>query len=410
MKNTKLSIKIPLLLLFMFEVLAIFLLNVYVRAEFNRENIYAAAGVLVLVFLLNIIIIKTDDNIDRYLPLTVSMLFSVGLLEIFRLNQEEGLKQTIWIAVGILLFYVSFFVFKSIKFDGIYWIPLIISAIYFLFLLTLVFGVTKYGARNWIRIYKFKLQPGEITKILYIMLIACYYSNKKKYAKIKYSSEILTAILYSFIALFFLQKDLGSAVILYGVMMFSQFVFEEKRYLKYLNLITGVALSVIGYKLFAHVRIRIEAFIDPWKYIDGIGLQVTQSLFAISYGGFIGTGIGLGYPKSIPVASSDFIFSAICEEMGTLVGISVIMLFILLIYRAYKISLYAKKLFEKVLSFNVATLLSIQSILILGGVLKLIPLTGVTLPFVAYGGTSILCSFILLAMLEVCALKGDVDG
>lgn len=294
------------------------------------------------------------------------------------------------------------------KFDKMFF--LVLALIYILFIITLVFGKTKYGARNWIRIGKIRFQPGEFIKILYIFLQAIYYKNYKRYASIKFGSEIFTLISYSFIMFFFLQKDLGSAVIIYGMMMFSEFVFEKKKYIKYVNLALAVVMSIVSYKLFSHVRIRVLSFINPWDYMDGIGLQITQSLFAISSGGFVGTGIGLGLPKTIPVATSDFIFAAICEEMGTLVGIAIIMLFIMLISRMFKISLKSNDTFYKALSFNCAVLFSIQSLLILGGVLKLIPLTGVTLPFVAYGGTSILASFIVLAMVQFSSIEGEVDG
>ena len=406
----KVNISRPLLLVFMFVILELSLFFFYKDMKPTKNFIYYTTGVLVLIYLLNILLIKISPKADRYLNLIVSMLFSIGTFEILRLDEASGFRQIIWISLGIVVFYLAIFIMTAMKnkFDKMFF--LVLALIYILFIITLVFGKTKYGARNWIRIGKIRFQPGEFIKILYIFLQAIYYKNYKRYASIKFGPEIFTLISYSFIMFFFLQKDLGSAVIIYGMMMFSEFVFEKKKYIKYVNLALAVVMSVVSYKLFSHVRIRVLSFINPWDYMDGIGLQITQSLFAISSGGFVGTGIGLGLPNTIPVATSDFIFAAICEEMGTLVGIAIIMLFIMLISRMFKISLKSNDTFYKVLSFNSAVLFSIQSLLILGGVLKLIPLTGVTLPFVAYGGTSILASFIVLAMVQLSSIEGEVDG
>lgn len=406
----KVNISRPLLLVFMFVILELSLFFFYKDMKPTKNFIYYTSGVLVLIYLLNILLIKISPKADRYLNLIVSMLFSIGAFEILRLDEASGFRQIIWISIGIVVFYLAIFIMTAMKnkFDKMFFI--VLALIYILFIITLVFGKTKYGARNWIRIGKIRFQPGEFIKILYIFLQAIYYKNYKRYASIKFGPEIFTLISYSFIMFFFLQKDLGSAVIIYGMMMFSEFVFEKKKYLKYVNLLLAVVMSVVSYYLFSHVRIRVLSFINPWDYMDGIGLQITQSLFAISSGGFIGTGIGLGLPNTIPVATSDFIFAAICEEMGTLVGIGIIMLFIMLISRMFKIALKSNDTFYKVLSFNSAVLFSIQSLLILGGVLKIIPLTGVTLPFVAYGGTSILVSFIVLAMVQFSSIEGEVDG
>lgn len=406
----KVNISRPLLLVFMFVILELSLFFFYKDMKPTKNFIYYTSGVLVLIYLLNILLIKISPKADRYLNLIVSMLFSIGAFEILRLDEASGFRQIIWISIGIVVFYLAIFIMTAMKnkFDKMFF--LVLALIYILFIMTLVLGKTKYGARNWIRIGKIRFQPGEFIKILYIFLQAIYYKNYKRYASIKFGPEIFTLISYSFIMFFFLQKDLGSAVIIYGMMMFSEFVFEKKKYIKYVNLALAVVMSVVSYYLFSHVRIRVLSFINPWDYMDGIGLQITQSLFAISSGGFIGTGIGLGLPNTIPVATSDFIFAAICEEMGTLVGIGIIMLFIMLISRMFKISLKSNDTFYKALSFNSAVLFSIQSLLILGGVLKIIPLTGVTLPFVAYGGTSILASFIVLAMVQFSSIEGEVDG
>ena len=155
------------------------------------------------------------------------------------------------------------------------------------------------------------------------------------------------------------------------------------------------------------MRVRIQTWLDPWKYIDDKGYQITQSLFAISEGGFFGKGLGLGHPQFIPLAYNDFIFAAICEELGIFTGIGIIMLFLILVYRGFKIGIGQTNTFYRILALGISTLFGIQSFIILGGVLKVIPLTGITLPFIAYGGTSILSSFTALGILQ--AASEDVD-
>ena len=136
----------------------------------------------------------------------------------------------------------------------------------------------------------------------------------------------------------------------------------------------------------------------------------SQSLFAIAEGGFFGTGLGLGHPHFIPLAYTDFIFSAICDEMGLFTGIGIIMLFMILVYRGFKIALSQSDLFYRILALGVSILFGVQSIIILGGVLKVLPLTGITLPFVSYGGSSILSSFIGLGILQVASEELDLEG
>ncbi len=217
------------------------------------------------------------------------------------------------------------------------------------------------------------------------------------------------AIVYSFIGLLFLQRDLGTAVIFFGIYAVIQFIYEGKRK----NILYNIGLfavgGTIGYALFDHVKIRVQTWINPWLYIDNKGYQITQSLFAIAEGGFFGSGIGLGYPEYIPLAYTDFIFSAICEEMGIFAGIGVIMLFLILVYRGFKIAISQRDKFFRIVALGISILFGIQSFIIFGGVLNMIPLTGITIPFVSYGGSSMVSSFIALGILQVASEELDVE-
>ena len=202
-------------------------------------------------------------------------------------------------------------------------------------------------------------------------------------------------------------------MLFYLIFFVIQYVYEKNRKLIYYNVLLAVVGAFLSYYLFAHVRVRVETWIDPWKYVDNKGYQITQSLFAIASGGFFGTGVGLGHPDFIPEVHTDFIFSAICEEMGLLTGIAIIMLFLVLVYRGFKIGFNQQNKFFRIVAFGISAMFGFQAFIIFGGVTKLIPLTGITLPFISYGGSSMISSFIALGILQVASEdieEGEING
>lgn len=401
MFNKRIKVTQPRNLLFLFEALSLFLLFIYQWDSIERSTYITAIGLVIIIYISNFLLLKISDG-DQYIFLIVTMLLSIGLIMIYRIDANLGVKQLLWLTLGILVFYLSYFILKYIK-GWQNWGILYLGGSYLLFLLTFVLGSRIKGAINWIRIAGFTFQPAEITKLLLIFLIAAYYSNQEKYKNIKYSNYYLLGIVYSFIALLFLQRDLGMSVLFYVVYLSLQYIYEEDRKLIFFNIGLFIVGGLLGYIIFDHVKIRVITWLNPWPYIDSKGYQITQSLFAIAEGGFFGTGLGLGHPYFIPHADTDFIFSAICEEMGLFTGIGVIMLFLILVYRGFKIALRQNNKFYRILALGISVLFGIQSFVILGGVLKVIPLTGITLPFISYGGSSIISSFIALGILQVAS-------
>lgn len=393
----------PRRLLFIFELLAIFLMLIYQAKMPDMYTVLNALGLLLIVYLSNLILIRISSG-DNYIFQIATMLVSIGAIMIYRIDSSLGTKQLVWIAVGILCFYITYFILKYIKiWDRLTYLYIGVS--YALFALTLLLGERTLGAINWIEIKSLgiKLQPGEFIKILLIFIIAGYYSNHEKFKKIKYSSYIFLGVIYSFIALLFLQKDLGMALMFYAILISLQYIYEEDRKIIFYNIGLFIFGGLLGYFLFGHVRIRFQTWINPWKYINDKGYQITQSLFAIAEGGFFGKGLGLGYPHFIPLPYNDFIFSAIVEEMGIFTGIGIIMLFLILFYRGFKIAMNQRDKFYKILALGISVLFAVQAFIIIGGVIKLIPLTGLTLPFVSYGGSSLITSFIALGILQVAS-------
>ncbi len=401
----------PRNLLFIFEILSLSLLFIYQGREIDEYTLMTGIGLVLIIYISNYILNKLSLG-DNYIFLIVTMLISIGVVMIYRIDEELGVKQLIWVSIGIAIFFISYLIMRYIRrWDK--WMYLYIAGIYIGFVFTFILGTRKGGAINWIKIGSFTVQPSEIIKLLIVFLLASFYSDKDKVKDIKYSSYYLMGIMYSFILLSFLQRDLGTALVFYLVFFLIQFIYEEDRKLILYNLGLFTISGTLGYFIFDHVKIRFQSWLNPWEFIERQGYQITQSLFAIAEGGFFGKGLGLGNPDFIPVVYTDFIFSAICEEMGIFTGIGIIMLFMILVYRGFKIAIGQDNMFYRILAIGISSLLGVQSFIILAGVLKMIPLTGITLPFVSYGGSSIISSFIALGILQACSeeiyLKDDSD-
>lgn len=390
------NFRMPANIIMSINLIGLLLVSLY-NEHLDRISLLTTLGIMLIIYISNLILSKITTG-DHYILLIVSMLMSIGIIMIHRINPELGFKQIVWLVAGILLLFVSYFTVKTIK-GWPHWTYLYVGTSFLLFMATLVFGRNIKGATNWIRIGEFSFQPAEIIKILFIFFLASYYANR---AHLK-NKWILAAIAYGNIAFLFIQKDLGSAMIFFAIYMAIIYVYEtDRRFILY-NIGTASVMALISYFIFSHVRVRVETWLDPWSSIDVGGFQIAQSLFAIAAGGFLGSGIGRGYPDFIPEVHNDFIFSAICEEMGILTGIAIIMLYLIFIYRGIKITLEQKNPFYRIVALGITVSLGFQAFTIIGGVTKMIPLTGVTLPFLSYGGSSLVASFASLGILQACS-------
>ena len=203
------------------------------------------------------------------------------------------------------------------------------------------------------------------------------------------------------------QKDLGSALLFFAIAITMLYIATSKFRYIIVCLVLFIVGGFISYKLFSHVRLRIMIWGNPWKYANDEGLQVVQSLISIASGGLFGTGLGLGYPKMVPVVSTDFIFSAISEEMGLLTGFAILILYFLLFYRCMRVPIYSKDNFTRLLAVGYSTMIAAQVLVIVGGVVGAIPLTGITLPLVSAGGSSMLITFFSLGILQKISEDGQ---
>lgn len=409
-----LNIRRPIYILIAVNILFFALLFLYIQ-PLDTSILAAGGGVIALMVVSYIVIVKRQMG-DQYIFLIISMLTSLGIIMLYRLNPSYGFTQIIWYGLGIILYFMSYTLFRLIKNWDRYMYAYIAGSM-LLFVATFALGVNVKGATNWIRIGNFSFQPAEATKIFFVFFIASYYklsSSKKdmplfwlpgKYkGKIK-DQYIFLAIVYLHIFLLLLQRELGILLLFYVVFISIFYIYEENNKLLLYNLGAAVAIGILGYFTMSHVEVRLTTWINPWKDISGRGYQITQSLFAIAAGGFFGTGLGLGNPEYIPEVHTDFIFSAICEEMGLFGGMAVVLLYFILTYRGFKIALTIREPFKKIVALGITLIYGYQTFIIVGGVIKLIPLTGVTLPFISYGGSSLVSAFIAFGILQAISKK-----
>lgn len=325
-------------------------------------------------------------------------LMDLSLIMLQRIDPSLAYKQLMWMVIGLVGMLMLPFFFRLIpRFEVFEWAYIIFC--FGLLLCTKIFGVERHGSTNWLKISGITFQPSELVKFLFIFYLASVFRKR-----IEWKEFIITGVLSAgVVMLLVLQKDLGSALIFFMTYMVMLYIATANEFLFLLGMGAACGAATLAYKIFSHVRVRVAAWQNPWADIDKGGYQIVNSLFAITTWGLFGSGLTKGMPKSIPVVESDFIFAAICEEFGGLFGAGVICIFIMLLYRGVRIALDSKRRYYSILAIGVTTMLCFQAFIIIGGVIKLIPLTGVTLPFVSYGGTSVLVSLMMIGLLQwVC--------
>jgi len=362
----------------------------------------------IIIFFLNRNKIKSDPIL---IPL-ISLLTGWGLLTIFSISQRMGLKQTLWLTLGstalvIGLPHTQKLLIALRKYKYLWLVGGIA-----LTALTLIFGTNPNGVgpRLWFSFGGIYFQPSEPLKILLILYLAAYFADRQPFSTRLVSLLLPTALITGLACLILVvQRDLGTASIL--IMIYAALIYAAtgKKRLLVISLM-GIGLAaVLGYFFFDVVQLRIEAWINPWLDPFGRSYQIVQSLIAIAAGGMTGRGPGMGHPDLVPIAFSDFIFSAIGEEFGLPGTIGLVIALVLFTYRSIHIGLKAPNRHLRFVAVGIAVYIAAQSILIIGGNIRLLPLTGVTLPFLSYGGSSLLTSLSSLFLL-ITIQQTDLDS
>ena len=338
---------------------------------------------------------KVYQYSNRLMWNTIVFFMDVSIIMLYRLNPQIALRQACWIGIGFLLSLVIPAFMRIIR------NPEKLRVLYVILIFGLIFlpffaGNEEYGSLNWIKIGSVSFQPSEVVKFLFVFYLASRFKEKINIIDVIASGIVMLGIAGSMVY----QNDLGGALIFFVVYVVSLYCASGHVFWLAGGFVFLLGAVSIAFKLFHHVKLRVNTWHNPWTDPSGGGYQIIQSLFAIASWGFLGRGLGRGVPGKIPVVERDMIFSAICEEFGSFFGICMIALFATFFYMGIKISLKGRKHFNVMLALGFTVLLSFQFFLIIGGVTKLIPLTGVTMPFVSYGGTSVIVCLLITGILQ----------
>lgn len=348
---------------------------------------------ILCVFLFNRLTILIYENCSRMLLNHMTLLLIIGFVELSRLDPDKATRQFVIICASLGLFMVCPFIIKKLTFIPNYGV---LYGTVGLLMLIMVFslGKTSNGSKLSYNIFGLTFQPSEFVKIIFVFFIAAMLYETTSFLRVAITSII--AAMY--VGVLVLSKDLGSALIFFLVYLAVLFVATGKPWYSLLGLGAGAGGSIIAYKLFTHVQTRVAVWKDPWADIDRTGYQLTQSLFAIGTGGWMGMGLGKGEPTTIPLVDEDYMFSAICEEYGVIFGILLILIYLAIFVLLLKNTLRTKDPFYRLVQVGLSSILCIQTFLTIGGGSRLIPLTGVTLPLVSNGGSSAMSTIILFGI------------
>jgi cell division protein FtsW (lipid II flippase) len=352
---------------------------------------------------------------DPYLLPLGGLLCAIGLTEIYRIEPDLAFRQGLWVVVGIVVFAALVLFMRDYRaLDNVKYV-LGLSAIALLVLPALPgIGRTINGATLWVDIGPLVFQPGELAKVLIVIFLAGYLRDNREMLSFGVGSGRLPSpkhlgplllIWGGAMLVLFQTRDLGGALLYFAIFLVMLYTATAR----WSFVAVGLGLFLLGafalYQVIPHVQDRVEGWLDPWSDPQGETYQLVQSIYAISGGGVFGSGLGRGILVSpegesyIPFLETDFIFSAVAQELGLAGAAAVVLLYLLFAFRGFRISMLADDGFSKLLAAGLTAAVAIQAFIIIGGVTGLIPLTGITLPFVSYGGSSIVANFVVLALL-----------
>ena len=374
----------------------------FLQQPFDKFALIMGVVLCVLIGYSHFIVRRFYPDGDKFILIFASVLAVVGVAMLYRINPNTAIKQLIWIALGIIGYILIVVILPDLKsfakYKNVYMIITLV-----LMPLALIFGTEQFGAKNWILIGPISFQPSEFAKIalvLYLAAALATYESKKSF-KEEVKQLFQPALVAGFsMGCMVLQRDLGSALIFFGISITLLYVATSKK--KYVFTALGLAAigSVAGYTMFGHVRERVMIWRDPWKYALGSSYQIVEGMYSIAAGGLFGVGLGQGHFQNLPVKESDMIYAIICEEFGIIFAIGLMIIYFLLFYRGIRAAFVTKDSYSQLIAVGFSTMIACQTLVIIGGIFSVIPLTGITLPILSYGGSSVLTIFFALGILQ----------
>ena len=393
--------------------------------EIGRWSIIYAALYVAIFVILHVVVRLRLPQADPYLLPSAALLTALGLAEIYRISPSLALLQARWLVVGAAVFVATVLIVRDhARLAGYRYL---IGAVGLLLLLgTIVFGTEVNGARLWIRFLGLSFQPSEFAKIAIVVFLAAYLNDKKEMLSMpttrvlglslpaaKYFGPLVLMWAVS-LALLVFMKDFGMSLLLLAIFIALIYMATSRAVYVAAGLVLFAGGAALAFQLVGHVQERFEIWIDPWSHASTSGYQLLQSLFTIADGGLAGTGLGRGFllygsgRPVVPDLPTDFIFAAIANELGLLGAVGLILCYLLFCWRGFHVAIWAPDGFSKLLAAGLSAALALQTFIIIGGVTRLIPLTGITLPFVSYGGSSLLANLMLVALLLMVSHRTNV--
>ena len=393
------------------------------NAQIPARIIPFGVALLSLLVLTHVVVRLFAPGADStVLPLAI-LLNGLGYVMIARLSDNLASLQTVWTFVAVLGF-VAVLLFVERPGDLAHMKYTFLAVGMGLLLLPLVpgLGTSVGGARIWVSFGPVNFQPGEFAKLSFALFFAGYLSDTGT-ARVESTQQtpavsadadepgprvlvreaqpwrVVIAAWAFAVLVMVAEKDLGSALLFFTLFTVMMWMATGRTWLLALGFGGFAVAAVVAYQLFGVVQTRVSVWLDPWSQYEGKGYQIVQAMFSFANGGTGGTGLGMGSPTKIPAAKTDYIFAALAEETGLLGATAVLVAFLLVMGAGLRIAMRTDRAFEKLLAIGLTTIVGIQSFIIIGGVIRLIPLTGITLPFVSYGGSSLLANWVLLALL-----------
>jgi cell division protein FtsW (lipid II flippase) len=388
--------------------MALFTNLAILKDPIDKGAIYMGLIVCGLITATQVLIRKFYPQGDKFLIIFACILSVIGIAVIYRLDSSVAIKQLIWFAAGILAFIALVVAIPDItnfaKYKKVYLIATLL-----IMPMALLANQEVNGATNWVIIGGFGFQPSEFGKITFVIYLAAALKEYEDRGNIVEDFKQLwqPALVVAFaLGCLVLQKDLGSALIFFGIAITMIYVATEKKKYVLITFIAFIVGAFVAYKLFPHVRERVLVWRNPWEHASTTGYQIVQGLYSISSGGMFGSGLGEGYPGFVPVNTSDLIFAVICEELGMVFGLGIMVIYFLFFYRGMRAAFRVKDKFSQLNTIGFSAMIACQVLVIIGGVFAVIPLTGITLPLVSYGGSSIITMFFALAILQKISEEG----
>ena len=395
------------------------LVSAHQVGEFALESLLVPGALLLAFLLAHLAVRRFAPNADPGLLPVTFVLAGVGLGIVTRLDAKLAASQVTWLFVGVSALVATLIVVPSLERLSQYKYTLGLAGIVLLMLPALPgIGREINGSRLWLHLGPLSLQPGELAKIFIVLFLAAYLAENREMLSIstrrvlgvrlpepRTLGPLLLMWVFSLLVLV-AEKDLGSSLIFFAIFLAMLYTATGRPAYVVAGLVLFGAGATAAYYAFGHVRVRVDIWLHPFADAAGKGYQLVQSLFALAAGGLTGVGLGSGLPTRIPFVSTDFIFSAIGEELGLLGGAAIVLCFLVFAIRGLATAARAKTDMAAFTATGLVATIALQAFVIIGGVTRLIPLTGVTLPFISYGGSSLLSTFIALALLLRCGDEG----